>query len=457
MKEGININANIIPLGSKSKNSSYENYIKEFKFAPYAHVLIINMERITRYLIVLKKGDMIVYFTNYDIYLLNLRKIMPVQFSNRDEIYTICAMLNYVMIENYNDFKCKCISELTYEQIQEYIRRYAMHVGNDGKNRSKQSISKCRDTLTKFFYNISKKKNDEMKGFYGKELYEKISYYHTGHEMEKKASTFFAMNNRNNSREGKIYLRDMNDDIFRILIMLSKQYTPDITFQIASQGFGGLRIGETCNMRREDSIYGPGIRTHFVGDVPTLIEIDISKEFVMRSDKKNVGKIKRERNDQKIYIPRTQEYYKLYKEHLKITADKNIENYRPMFINNKKDRNTGIYYAMTDANYRARFNFLANKLMEYLIKSDNSSYRAYGLLMTQRLFTPHVLRHYFSVQLVLNGESAESIQNYRGDTSPESANTYLRKKGELMKLYRSSTNNFINNIINYTSDDFNED
>jgi len=45
----------------------------------------------------------------------------------------------------------------------------------------------------------------------------------------------------------------------------------------------------------------------------------------------------------------------------------------------------------------------------------------------------HALRHWFSVQLVLNGEDIGQIQYWRGDKTPESAFLYLQNKGDLVR------------------------
>jgi hypothetical protein len=42
-------------------------------------------------------------------------------------------------------------------------------------------------------------------------------------------------------------------------------------------------------------------------------------------------------------------------------------------------------------------------------------------------------RHWFSVQLVLNGEDIAQIQYWRGDKNPQSAFDYLQNKGDLVR------------------------
>ena len=55
--------------------------------------------------------------------------------------------------------------------------------------------------------------------------------------------------------------------------------------------------------------------------------------------------------------------------------------------------------------------------------------------------SPHVFRHWFTVQLVLSGiNEPGTLMAFRGDTSPESALTYINNKGELEKQFSKITN-----------------
>ena len=49
---------------------------------------------------------------------------------------------------------------------------------------------------------------------------------------------------------------------------------------------------------------------------------------------------------------------------------------------------------------------------------------------------PHGFRHWFTVQLVLRGVEAAGIADFRGDSSLESATTYIMNKGELQRNYK---------------------
>jgi integrase len=61
----------------------------------------------------------------------------------------------------------------------------------------------------------------------------------------------------------------------------------------------------------------------------------------------------------------------------------------------------------------------------------------------------HVLRHWFSVQLVLMGEDIAQIQYWRGDSNPQSAFDYLQNKGDLLKELANINEQFAGLMIDW--------
>ncbi len=61
----------------------------------------------------------------------------------------------------------------------------------------------------------------------------------------------------------------------------------------------------------------------------------------------------------------------------------------------------------------------------------------YGRILTEHNISPHIFRHWFTVQLVLSGiDNIGTLMYYRGDKSPQSSLTYLQSKGDLEKQYK---------------------
>ena len=90
--------------------------------------------------------------------------------------------------------------------------------------------------------------------------------------------------------------------------------------------------------------------------------------------------------------------------------------------------------ALTYESYYRRFKTLVeNHLRPLLMIHSDPECRIYGQLLYENSIAPHVLRHWFSVQLALHGEDVAQLQFWRGDKSPESAFLYLQNKGDLIR------------------------
>ena len=68
------------------------------------------------------------------------------------------------------------------------------------------------------------------------------------------------------------------------------------------------------------------------------------------------------------------------------------------------------------------------------------------MLLQNYNLAPHALRHYFTVRLVLCGLDEAQLMYYRGDTSRDSALTYLRNKGEIMRKLEETYAKAIENL-----------
>ena len=92
-------------------------------------------------------------------------------------------------------------------------------------------------------------------------------------------------------------LRDIPHNVYRILLDTTYQYDPMIAFAMESGRTAGLRPSEAMNMRQDTSKVAVErcIRLYREGNRIRKIEIDLLKEYPLRSDEKAVGKIKRER------------------------------------------------------------------------------------------------------------------------------------------------------------------
>ena len=151
-----------------------------------------------------------------------------------------------------------------------------------------------------------------------------------------------------------------------------------------------------------------------------------------------MGNIKTE-GERKAHIDFADIVYSAYRNHISLMGNKPIESTAPMFIN-KRPKN-GVYMAVTDSNLRARILALFTKhVLPGCKDSEDPALRRFYRRMTDRknkhTWGPHGFRHWFTVQLVLRGVEAAGIADFRGDSSLESATTYIMNKGELQRNYK---------------------
>ena len=397
---------------------------KRYRYGLYSHKLTApNGASYTRSLIVLRNeyGD-IARFTNLHRFAASFagKVYAPLVSDSKERLYHICSMLNYIFIDYYEKFEIDHIFHINHEALMSFFQSYAYEPASNGRFRSRACIEKCVENTADFF--------NRLKKFYGnnvlltaEDIYtEKIVFSVTGRQMIKKIPNFQVKE----INQYKGIFRDIPVKVFKILLNLAFRYTPDIAFAICLQAFAWLRAGEVCNVRQEGSPLGSGLIFTKTGSAVKKIEIDITREMKLRSDGVSVGRIKKERK-QCVYPPFIEAFCAAYEHHKQFLAGKRFEkDYCPMFISSK-----GL--AMTYRVYQERFYALVdNHLRRELIHSDDSECVIYGQLLYENRLGLHSLRHWFSVQLVLNGEDIAQVQYWRGDSNPESAFT-ICKLGEL--------------------------
>lgn len=217
--------------------------------------------------------------------------------------------------------------------------------------------------------------------------------------------------------------RDITEEAFQIIMQVIIDRHTNILMLAALGAFAGLRPSEACNVRREE--YG-GIFFELFGDEIYNIEIDLTKEVRLRSDDVPVGGIKKHRR-QKVYPAFLAEFRTLYEIYMDFIEGRKFEtDYGPLTTNQSGK-------AFTYDAYLREFKKVICEAREIMIHSDNPSTQLYGHMLYTHSLTPHIFRHWFTVKLVQFGEQLPTIMKYRGDRSPESANTYLQNKSELIK------------------------
>lgn len=229
--------------------------------------------------------------------------------------------------------------------------------------------------------------------------------------------------------------RDIPNKAFSLLFdHIAKEHT-ELLGLVMNQAFAGLRPSEACNVRRTDSPLGPGIRFKEVNGRLYRVEIDLTQELNLRSDCLYVGGIKKERTAivPDIFLSAYRDAYNIYTEYMNVRA---YEADYGAFSVNKQGK------AITYASYSQKFrDIIKNEMIPIYLKSTDSELVLYGQTLMEHSLSPHVFRHWFTVQLVLSGiNEPGTLMAFRGDTSPESALTYINNKGDLEKQFSRITN-----------------
>ena len=376
-------------MDNNSNNQMQDMVCKRYRYGLYGHKLTApDGAPYTRSLIFLRNeyGD-VVRFTRLHQFAGTFadKVYAPITSDGKERLYHICSMLNYVLIEQYAKFEIDHIFHIDYEAVMCFFQSYAYELSSDGKFRSRASIERCVENITAFFH--------RLKRYYGSEvlldtseLYtEKIIFSKTGRRILKK-SPIFQVKGIAQYRE---IFRDIPTKVFKILLNLAFRYTPDIAFAICLQAFAGLRAGEVCNVRQEGSPLGSGLIFTKMSTAVKKIEIDVTREIQLRSDRVSVGRIKKERK-QCVYPPFIKAFCAAYEHHKKFLAERTFEtDYAPMFVTSK-----GL--AMTYKVYQERFYSLVdNHLRQELLHSGDSECVVYGQLLYENRLGLHSLRHWF--------------------------------------------------------------
>ena len=399
----------------------------EYRYGLYAHRLIANNGEVyTRHFIVIKnRYGLIVRFTRLHNYVgvYDGKVFAPLTSDAETKLRYVCMMLNYILVNHYNKFSIDHIFKVSKESLECFFRDYAQEILADGEHRSQQSVEKCVYAVTMFFRKLRRKFGGHMLLRELDFVVETTVYDKRGRQHQKKVPAFQVKG----FHKQKSVFRELPTKAFKILLNLAFWYAPDIAFAMCLQAFAGLRAGEAMNVRQEGSPLGNGlIVTYFEGEI-RKIEIDLTKELPLRSDGTICGKIKKERR-QCVYPPFINVFHMAYERHKTFLSGRWFESdYCPMFINEN-----GL--AMTyDVYYKRFISLVENHFRPALLSSGDPECRIYGQLLYENNLRPHALRHWFTVQLLLNGEDIAQIQYWRGDKTPESALLYLQNKGDLVR------------------------
>ena len=401
-------------------------------FSVYNHSLVYGNNQIAvRKFIVLEHTDGTKTFTNFHRYSANPNRKIKSFNSDGDKRCTyICKLLNYAFFS----VGISSLSELTVAIGQEFLQSYAMcqlPEDDDYTRRSESTIKLCVDYILDFYTNLILDKHsgcnirpDELyrtvsaRNRYGKVVRKKVPLFDVSFSPSYKAPIF----------------RDMPNKAFHLLFDHIVMHHKDILGLVLNQAFAGLRPSEACNVRRPDSPLGAGIIFSEINGELYKIEIDLRNELNLRSDLINVGGIKRERMARvpDIFLSAYKETYDIYADYMK---DKVYERDYGALSVNKQGK------TITYQSYYNKFRDIINEIIPIYLDHEDPELVLYGQTLMTHSLSPHVFRHWYTVQLVLSGiDNPGVLMHFRGDRSPESSAVYIQSKGDLEKQFSRINN-----------------
>ncbi|SFH76113.1 hypothetical protein SAMN04487830_107102 [Pseudobutyrivibrio sp. OR37] len=433
-----------------------ERIIKRFRYVIKECDYVIDGEVFKRPVIVLihKETKIPVAVTEYADYLLyrkNIEEDVIIWGHSKKGCYAVTNILNYVIIENFDKYHVDDPTQFTREMIQDYLFYFCQKKTKAGFYPTEDSCNDERDSIGTFFYNMcmEREKNPElvqMCHLKSKDLL-KVEKYTDGQKRRVEKRWLFQLRYMNNQTGYQQLFRDMPEEVAPRIIAMAEIYDPELTFPLILGLFMGIREGEICNVRRRDSMYGPGILIDYDGRNCRSFKIDLRKEYQLRSDYKSVGHIKRH-NERYAFHRYNNTIYKFYKRHLQLISDKPREEYGALFLNKNKCRKKQCYMAMTSDTYRERLEkLMRNHVIPSFKNEINPELRAFYNNVSTHTWGAHALRHWFTVELVLEGLDDVEIMGLRGDKIVTSAQTYLRNKGAIKRKYLESAET-LGRIIN---------
>ncbi|MBQ6855587.1 MAG: site-specific integrase [Lachnospiraceae bacterium] len=406
----------------------YKDLIPQ-RFSVYKHILVLKTgEKIQRNFIVLKyKKDTIEFlrFTDFHQYVLSRKKtIRKLSEDGNNRFDFVCIFLNYI----YFIKKIPSLNDITVQDTIEFFNDYGIgNLPGDRKGRSKQTVEKCVASILDFITNY---REDNKKSFplSPEDFYKKVP------RRTKRGNTVYVKVPVYEVRyleEKRDIMRDIPNKAFELLFSHIIVSHPELLMLVALSAFAGLRPSEACNVRRTDSPLGPGILFHERNGEVYKIQIDLKKEYNLRSDLVSVGNIKKEQKRQVPFMF-VKPFMQCYERYMSYMEGRTYEaDYGPLSVDQ-----TG--KARTYDSYYQRFKkIIKREIIPLFLASGDPETENYGRLLLEYSLAPHVFRHWFTVQLVLSGvDDIAELMSARGDSSPESALTYLRNKGELDTRYR---------------------
>ena len=212
----------------KQSENDYLKTIKSLKFGLYKEPMIDEKNMVyDKWFIVLKdrKTDVILEYTPYTKFLrytdvtIDLRRPSTIKAWGQ----FVCRFLNFVLIDNYSQFKIDEIQKVSIEIGNKFIKEYAK--GNIGaQDKSIESVRSEVKKLSRLYSNI--------KDIYKKSA-TKIYKYNWKYKNKNNKTCYnshFVLDSDNNYVSEFDIFRNMPINVFEVFLKLSEIHYPELTF-----------------------------------------------------------------------------------------------------------------------------------------------------------------------------------------------------------------------------------
>ncbi|MBQ7644489.1 MAG: hypothetical protein IJS84_05635, partial [Spirochaetales bacterium] len=262
--------------------------------AYYYGVWQINLTRETgvampvTFICVLDENDVLVRVTHLQDYIADGDNLTaPYEAYNKKRCLLFAKMLNYILVERRDDYGIDSILDIEKVMMQDFFTDYAsMNLPGD-HTRAPETSWECVRICTFTMKQLVVQYGSEMKITVQELVKTKTFRDFKGVLVTKEVPNFTAHDMSNDPAREAIF-RELPTKAFELLIPLAFRFTPDIAFGLCLGAFAGLRPGEICNVRQECSPWGAGIRFSVDTNGDPIPEIDLRREYALRSDKVSV-------------------------------------------------------------------------------------------------------------------------------------------------------------------------
>lgn len=134
----------------------------QYRYAVYEHSLVHDGKRLymRAFIVVKNQYDVIVHFTGLHKYADAYTKgiCVPMTSDGKAKMHYICAMLNYILIDNYDRFGIEHVFSIDKNMLEIFFQDYALEKQSGGGGKSLQTIEKCVFAITGFFRKLCRRR-----------------------------------------------------------------------------------------------------------------------------------------------------------------------------------------------------------------------------------------------------------------------------------------------------------